>query len=486
MSEVTAERKADATLSMTPDQMREFGYRVVDMLVDHFDTLSDEPAASVGGRPELGDLLIEPIPEHGTDPNVLLDRVRRDVLRHTSHIDHPRFFGFIPSPSNFVGAMADALASGYNVFAGSWLGGSGASMIELITVDWLRQLCGMPESTGGLFTSGGSAANMTALTVARCMRLNDDMHGAVIYVSDQTHSSVQRGVRILGFPPEAYRILPTGESLTIDMPALRRAVAEDRSAGRRPFCVVANAGSTNTGAVDPLHEIADLCDEEDLWMHVDAAYGAGAVLSDRGRAAMAGLERAHSVTLDPHKWFFQPYEIGCLLVRERKWLPATFAVRPEYLKDTERSDAREINFAEHGMQLTRSFRALKLWMSLKTFGLEAFRGAVDHGFRLAEVAEREVRALPEWEVVTPATLGIVSFRFAPAGASEDRREVLNSEILRRSLRDGFAALSSTSIHGRSVLRMCTINPRTTEDDVRETVRRLGEIAGSLENRSSGP
>lgn len=486
MSEVAAELKkreaADSTLSMSREDMRELGYRVVDLLVDHFDSQDAEPAASVGGRPKLGDLLIEPIPEWGTDPMLLLERVRRDVLGHIAHIDHPRFFGFIPSPSNFVGAMADALSSGFNVFAGSWLGGSGAAMVELVTVDWLRQLCGMPEPTGGIFTSGGSAANMTALTVARCIRLEERMEGAVIYASDQTHSSVQRAVRILGFPPESFRTLPTDASLTLDVSALRSAVEEDRRAGRVPFCVVANAGSTNTGAVDPLDEIADVCRDQDLWMHVDAAYGAGAVLTERGQTALAGLGRAHSVTLDPHKWFFQPYEIGCLLVRERKWLPATFAVRPEYLKDTERSDEREINFAEHGMQLTRSFRALKLWMSLKTFGLNAFRGAVEHGFRLAELVEQEVRSQPDWEVITPATLGIVSFRHAPEGTSEEMRDELNREILRQVLGDGFAALSSTTLHGRFVLRMCTINPRTTEDDVRETIRRLGAMASEVYDR----
>ena len=465
-------------LSLSREEMRALGYRVVDMLVEQFDTLPEQPAAQIASRTDLEQILWEPVPEEGTDPTILLDQLRRDVFTHTAHVDHPRFFAFIPSPSNFVSVMADALASGFNVFTGTWLASSGPSMLELVTLDWLRALCGMPETTGGLFTSGGSAANLTALAVARHIRLRGRMEGAVVYASDQTHSSLDRALRVLGFAPGTLRQIPTDDAFRLDLSALRERVQEDRTAGRVPFCVIANAGTTNTGAVDPLVPLAAFCRGQDLWLHVDGAYGAAAVVVDEGRAALAGIEQADSLTLDPHKWFFQPYEIGCLLVRERQWLKDTFYIQPEYLKDTERVEVQEVNFADHGIQLTRSFRALKLWLSMKTFGLAAFRESVAHGLRLARVAERAVHDMTDWEVVTPAQMGIVTLRYAPPGISKSQWNRINQEILSRMQADGFAMLSSTMLRGQFVFRLCLINPRTTEADVLGTLEQLRHFVSS--------
>lgn len=463
-----------ATLELSPEEMRTLGYRVIDVLVEHFTTLRDKPVTRKGDRATMEARLREGIPQGGMDSLDVVAQLERDVFSHIMYTNHPRFFAFVPGPSNFVGVMADALAAGFNAFAGTWLEASGPAQVELVTVDWLRKACGLPDAAGGLFVSGGSMANITALAVARQLKLGGRTDGAVAYGSDQTHSSVERGLRVLGFGGDQWRKLPSDEHFRLDLVALRRAVEADRAAGRVPFCVVANAGTTNTGAIDPLPELVDYCQREGLWLHVDGAYGAAAVLCQRGRALLEGLGQVDSLSLDPHKWLFQPYEIGCVLVREEGWLRETFHILPEYLADIE-GQTGEVNFCDRGIQLTRAFRALKLWMSLKIFGREAFEAAINRGFELAEAAETALRDLPDWQVVTPARMGVLTFRYAPAGMVDEALNRLNRDLVEAMIVDGFGMLSSTVLRGRTVLRMCTINPRATGDDVRETIRRLDEM-----------
>jgi glutamate/tyrosine decarboxylase-like PLP-dependent enzyme len=412
-----------------------------------------------------------------------LDRLERDILNTIMHLDHPRFFAFVPSPSNFVGVMADALASGFNVFAGTWLEASGPAQIELVTVDWLREACGLPDTAGGLFVSGGSVANITALAVARQVRLANRTEGAVAYCSDQTHSSIERGLRVLGFGGEQLCTLPSDGQYRLDLSVLRGAIEADRVAGRVPFCVVANAGTTNTGAVDPLRALAALCRAEDLWLHADGAYGAAAVFCERGRTLLDGLEAVDSLSLDPHKWLFQPYEAGCVLVRNEPWLHEAFHILPEYLEDTVGREG-EINFGDRGIQLTRGFRALKLWMSLQVFGRSGLEAAIGRGFELAELAERAVRGLPGWEVVTPAQMGVVTFRCMPKGMPAGQVNRLNRALVDEMIADGFAMVSSTVLRDQMVLRLCTINPRTTDDDVHRTLRRLDRLAKQVQSPSN--
>ena len=466
------------SLTLSREEMRALGYRVVDILVEHLAELPDKPVTRKAGRAGLEARLREPLPEHGADALAVLDQVERDVLDNIMHLDHPRFFAFVPSPGNFVGAMADALAAGFNVFAGTWLEASGPAQIELVAIDWLRQACGLPDSAGGLFVSGGSMANITALAVARHVKLGNRDADGVVYCSDQTHSSIERGMRVLGFRDDQLGRVPSDDRFRLDVPALQRAVEADRRAGRLPFCVVANAGTTNTGAIDPLPALATYCRQEGLWLHVDGAYGAAAALCERGRDLLQGLGEADSLALDPHKWLFQPYEIGGVLVRQARWLRETFHILPEYLADTE-GQAGEVNYCDRGIQLTRGFRALKLWMSLKVFGAAGFRAALNRGFELAETAEAVARGLPDWEVVTPAQLGIVTFRYAPPGVAAEELERLNQALVDGMIADGFAMVSSTVLRGQTVLRLCTINPRTTADDVRETLARLDGIGRGM-------
>lgn len=463
------------TLSLSVEEMRRVGYRIIDRLIDHTENLHERKVTYAVDRAELKRDLSEPPPEAGSDFESVLDSLEGTALANFMHVDHPRFFAYIPGPSNYVSVLADALAAGLNIFAGTWLASAGPSQIELVVVDWLRQICGLPESTGGLFVSGGSMANVTALAVARHVKLNDVNDGGVVYFSDQTHSSVMRGLRLLGFQVDQMRSIETDDAFRMDVNALRQAITADRESGRRPFCIIANAGTTNTGAVDPLPELADLCDEQDLWLHVDGAYGAAAALCERGRALLTGLERAHSVALDPHKWLFQPFETGCVLVREQRWLGETFRITPDYLRDAHRTEP-EMNFCDYGVQLTRSARALKVWLSMKVFGLGAFRQAVARGFELAEYAESVLRASGCWEIVTPAQLAIVSFRYAPAQMSDEAAESVNGRLVDAIFRDGYAMISSTRLRGRTVLRFCTINPRTSERDIASTIDRIARLA----------
>lgn len=465
-------------LKLTPEEMRSLGYRVIDLIIEHFETLSDKSATRNLRRPELEARFREPMPHLRTPPENVLKELQEKMWDAFMHPDHPRFFAFIPTPSNFVSVMADALASGLTVFAGTWLEASGPAEIELVTIDWLKQACGFPETAGGLFVSGGSVANITSLAVARHVRLKEDVQGAVIYCSDQTHFAIQRGLQILGFQPDQLRKLNCDNNFRLDLNELRSAVHADRAMGKIPFCVVANAGTTNSGAIDPLPELSRFCKTENLWLHSDGAFGAAAVFSERGKPLLKGLGEVDSLALDPHKWLFQPYEIGCVLVRERSWLKQTFHILPEYMKDVAATD-EEINFCDYGIQLTRTFRALKLWMSLKVFGSEAFAAAIDYGIEMGEFAASLVSEMKDWEIVTPPQLAIINFRYAPEKISLEDANDLNYQISQQILRDGYAMIVTTQIKGKIVLRFCLINPRTTQQDVRETLSRLDQIARSI-------
>ena len=444
-----------APLELPPDEMRRLGYRVIDRIVDHLETLDSQPPVVVGEAGALRSALGGSAPEAPGDPDAALDRLFDEVLPWTSRMNHPRFFARIGSPSNYISTLADALASGFNLLGTSWVATSGPSTIELTVIDWLRSWCGMPAGTAGLLVSGGSVASLTALVAAREARGGA---GGVVYLSDQAHASILRDLKVMG--EREVRVLPSDSSLRLPVDAVASAVAADRAAGRTPFAVVANAGTTNTGAVDPLPELADLCAAEGLWFHVDGAYGAAAALCESGRKALVGIGRADSLTIDPHKWLFQPYEAGAVLIREPGLLESTFTLNGEYLRDT---FGGEVNFRDRGIQLTRGVRALKLWLSVEVFGLSAFRDAVAHGIALAEHAEAVLRSRPGWEIVTPAQLGIVCF--ARDGGDE-------SQISAATVRDGYAAPSTTVLRGRTVLRFCTINPRTTFEDIEATIERM--------------
>ncbi len=468
-------------LAFSGDEMRQFGYAVIDQLVAHFESIAEEPVAGELDYAALEAILHEPLPRQATAWRDVLEQFQRQAVAPTNHVDHPRFFAYIPLANNFAGVMADALAAGYNIFNAVWLQGAGAAQIERLTVDWLRQIFGFPRRAGGSFVSGGSVANLTGLAVARHVRLNGETTGAVAYCSDQIHFAVSRALRILGFAPEQLRKIPSDGVFRLSIPKLREAISSDRRAGKEPFCVIASAGTTNTGAVDPLDALSDLCSEEALWLHVDGAYGAPAMLTERGRAALRGLHRADSLALDAHKWLFQPIECGVAIVRERRWLAQTFKEQAEFLKDVEQG-GEELNFMHQGIQLTRQFRALKLWMSFKIFGLDAISDAIEAGFDNAERAESLLREAGCWEIVTPARMAVLTFRYKPADGDAAIANRVTHDLVGALLEDGGAFASGTQLRGKTLLRMCCNNPRSTPADLAFAVDLMGRLAAELEAR----
>ena len=368
-------------LALDAETMRALGHRTVDALVD---MLCDPatPALRRATPEEMARRVAPEAPPGPRDFDALLGELREQVFPYMSRLDHPGYFAFIPACGTWPGALGDLLASALNIYAGSWMEAAGPSHLELIVLDWFKDWLGYPREAAGVLVSGGSAANMTALACARDSMLGPMTDRVVAYVSDQAHSSVARAARLLGFRSDQVRVLPSDEHQRMRPDALAAAIDADARAGREPLFVLAAAGSTNTGAVDPLAELAELCHERGAWLHVDGAYGAFAALTDRGREALRGIELADSITLDPHKWLYQPFECGALLVRDGRLLRRAFEIVPEYLKDAT-VGADEVNFSDLGLQLSRSSRALKVWLSVQYFGLDAFRTAVDRCLDLA-------------------------------------------------------------------------------------------------------
>lgn len=451
--------------------MKDFGYRVVDAIAEHFENQEQKKPVSSGSRKEMEDLFSEILPEEPTPANEVLDFVLKNVMPQSNIMSHPKSYSFVPGPSNYISVMSDTLATGFNIFSGGWVGSPAAATIEIVTLNWLLKLFNFQvKKGGGIFTSGGSMANLTALATARNVKCGEDFSKAVIYLSDQAHSSNIKAISILGFKKEQVRIIPTDMEYKFSINKLKNAIARDRIEGLQPFCLVASSGTTNTGTIDPLDELAGICKSENIWLHVDGAFGAAAILSKNGKKLLKGIEKADSLTIDPHKWLFQPYEIGCLLVQNHKWLKGTFSEKATYLRDIEGNES-EINFYDHGIELTRNFRALKFYMSVKTFGLIAFRKAINYNIDLAERVEAELRQSTTWEVISPATLAIINFRYHPVGQKITDRKLdqINQKISAKVLASKEALLVTTMLQGQVVLRMCLINPRTTLEHVKSTL-----------------
>jgi glutamate/tyrosine decarboxylase-like PLP-dependent enzyme len=461
----------DDPLSLDPETMRALGYRTVDLLVDWLGDTSAPPLRRADPE-EMRARLSGPAPERPEAFDEILAGLVRDVLPFMSRSGHPGFFAFTPFNGTWPGALGDFVASACNVYAGSWMEGAGPSQVELEVLGWFKDWLGCPPEAAGSLVSGGSAANMTALACAREARAGAMSDRLVAYCSDQAHSSVARGARVLGFRPEQVRVLPSDAAFRLDPTALAAAIDADARAGRTPLFVAAAAGSTNTGAVDPLPELGALCRERGVWLHVDAAYGGFAALTERGRAALAGIADADSVTLDPHKWLYQPYECGCLLVRDGRLLRTAFEVRPDYLVDAAVHDG-EVNFGDLGLQLSRASRALKLWVSLRFFGVDAFRAAIDRTLDLAELAGRRIGESASLELAAPPSLGVVCFR--RRGLDEQG----HAGLLAALERSGFAFASSTRLRGELVLRLCVLNHTTRAEHVER-------VLGFLEREAPDP
>ena len=465
--------------------MRQLGYRTIDMLVDRI-TGPAGPVVRSATREELHKRISSPPPEDPVAFDDILAGLEEDVLPYVARISHPGYLAFIPGEGTWPGALGDLIASALNVDTCWWLGSSGPSALELVVLDWFRQWVGYPEKAQGVLVSGGSAANLTALACARETLIGPMDDRAVIYMSDQTHSSVARAARVLGFRPDQVRVIPTDREARIRLDSLRSTIANDIGAGLKPLAVIANAGTTAAGAIDPFHDLARICRENTIWLHVDGAYGAFAAITRRGKEALAGMELADSITLDPHKWLYQPIEVGALLVRDGRALRKGFEISPDFLKDIE-AVGHEVNFSDLGLQLTRSCRALKLWMSLRYFGLPAFRQAVDHCLDLALHAQTRIEAHPELELMSPASLGIVTFRRHPVGEDDERMlERINAALADRIEQGGELFISTGRIRGRYALRLCVLNHSTSQAEVDRALELVETLEVDVETPAGGP
>src|SRR5258708_3491455 len=427
---------------MDIEAMRRAGYATVDALVARLANPEADPVLRRADAAEIRSKLGGPPPEQPGEYGAVLSRVIADVLPYAARTDPPGYVSFTPSCTTWLAALAELTAAAANPYCGAWMESAGAAQVELEVIDWFRTWLGLPAGTAGALVSGGSAANLTALLVAR-EAAGGPSADSVVYVSDQAHSSLARTARAMGLRPQQVRVLPADDRWRLSPGTVAAAVRADRGAGRVPFALCASAGSTNTGAVDPFADLADVCTAEGLWLHVDAAYGGFAALTPTGRAVLAGIDRADSVTLDPHKWLYQPMECGCVLIRDGARLEGTFAIPPHYLDHDAAQGGGEVNFADRGLQLSRGFRALKVWVTVHTFGLAAFRAAIQRNLELAQYAEALVRSHADLTLMAPATLGIVCFRREWPGCGEAETERRGTALAEDLERAG-AALGSTT------------------------------------------
>ncbi|KAJ4200854.1 hypothetical protein NW759_015769 [Fusarium solani] len=394
-------------------------------------------------------------------------------------MNNPRFFGFVPNPASPLSWIGDCLSSAFNSFAGSRLQGSGVAVVEQTLLEWLAARVGLPDTAGGIFVSGGSMANMTAMVLARDCILPSGQEGlGVAYVSDQTHHSVVKALRIIGIKRDRIRVIRSNDSFQIQTAALKDAIQADRTAGLIPFVLIGTSGTTNTGSVDDLTALAQIRDEEGVWLHIDGAYGASASLAATRSSAVSGLGLADSISWDAHKWLFQTYSCSLILVRNKINLAKVFTNDGDYLRDA--LDDEEIpNFWNLGMELTRPSRALKLWFTLRVLGVERLGLMIDHGFRLAEIAQEEVKKLKNWEVTSAASMAIVTFRYAPPGKTDEELNDLNTAISRKLVEGNIAGILTTKLRGRVVLRICSISPLLSGDEMAGIIRQVDKVARQL-------
>jgi glutamate/tyrosine decarboxylase-like PLP-dependent enzyme len=466
--------------------MRELGHRMVDDMMNYLQTLRDQPA----WRPipqRVKEKLNQPLPAQAEGAEKAYRDFLENVLPYPHGNIHPRYWGFVNGTGTPLGMLADMLASAMNPNVGG--ADHSAVYVELQVLDWCKVMLGYPAEASGLLVSGGSVANLIGLAVARNTHTDVDVRAEgvraapgmmTVYCSSETHSSVQKAIELMGLGSKALRKIPVDSSYRIDLSRLKKMIAEDRSAGHLPFCVVGNAGTVNTGAIDPLDKLADLSQSEKLWFHVDGAFGALAALVPELRRNLAGMERADSIAFDLHKWMYMPYEVGCVLVKNKDAHQKAFAVTPAYLVSHERGLMSGPTWLSHyGIQLSRGFRALKVWLSLKEHGIEKYGRLIRQNIAQARYLAQLVEKSPELELLAPVPLNIVCFRYRSGQLDEAGHNELNRKILMALHERGIATPTSTVLDGKYALRAAITNHRSRKEDfdvlVQETVRLGKEV-----------
>ncbi|MFQ5790143.1 MAG: pyridoxal phosphate-dependent decarboxylase family protein [Acidobacteriota bacterium] len=471
---------------VSTESLRGFAHQAIDWIVDYLQGVDGKTILPPVDPREVLAAFSEPLPESGLPPEKVFELFQEKVVRYATHLQHPGNFAYVPNSTDLVGVVADALAAALNQNVSLFRGGPSAAAVEKRVVDWLKQCVGFSQEGDGVLTSGGSLANLMALALARERAgVEKDL---VFYISPEVHSSIHRALRFLGLGPATWHKVTTDGRYRMSARALAEAVAWDRQKGRTPAAVVASAGTICSGAVDPLEDIADLCEEENVWLHVDGAYGALAAMAPSGAWMRPGLARADSLSLDPHKWLFVPIDTSCLLVRDPQHMRHFFTLVPEYLK-VSRSEAVEgvHHPMEQTVELTRRFRALRVWMSLKVYGARAIRDKIEQHLHLAKELASRLEASERFQLLAPVMTSIVCFRRTPAGIKalpEGKRDAsldrLNQEVMARLNRREGLFLSHCRLRRAFALRVCITHLRTTAEDIDRLWDALNTICEQVE------
>jgi glutamate/tyrosine decarboxylase-like PLP-dependent enzyme len=466
--------------------MRVLGQRMVDDMLTYLETVRHRHVwQPIPG--EVKEYFNQPLPMESQGPGQTYQDFLKYVLPHPMGNIHPRFWGWVIGTGTPLGMLADMLAAGMNPNVGG--ADHVANYVESQVLAWCKEMLAYPAEASGLLVSGGSMANLVGLTVARNTKAEFDLrqqgvHASprrmTLYGSNETHSSVQKAVELLGLGSDSFRQISVNKDFQIDLSELETAIARDREAGCQPFCVVANAGTVNTGAVDDLEALAHTCEREKLWFHVDGAFGALAALSPKLRPLVAGMEKADSLAFDLHKWMYMPYEVGCALVRQEENHRNTFALTPEYLTHSDRGLAGgKIWFSDYGVQLSRGFRALKVWMSIKEHGVRKYGKLIQQNVDQANYLARLVEESADLELLAPVPLNIVCFRFIADQHEDETLNELNKELLVQLHESGVAAPSYTMINGRYALRVAITNHRSRRQDFEVLVDEVVGLGNKL-------
>ncbi|MEJ2239753.1 MAG: aminotransferase class I/II-fold pyridoxal phosphate-dependent enzyme [Gemmatimonadales bacterium] len=468
-------RQADNPLELTGQELSDLVDAAMERVIPHIDSLEQQPAAEVEGGAELARSLVEPLPEEGAALADVLDLVFERAVPKSFNTAGPGYLAYIPGGGIPHSAVADLIADCVNRYVGVWLAAPGLAQLEANVVRWLCQIMGYGSDSLGFLTSGGSLANFSALVTARRKHLPDDFLNGTLYASDQAHHSIQKAAMLAGFPSPNLRVIKSDELFRIDCADLVRAIEEDRSAGRSPFLIVASAGTTNTGAVDDFTTLADLAAKYGMWLHVDGAYGGFFMLTQRGREAMPGIERADSIVLDPHKGLFLPYGTGSLLVRDGAALRRAHTVFADYMPAMQEEEDL-VDFCQISPELSRPFRGLAIWLPIKLLGIEPFRRNLDEKLDLTLWATEQLRLVDGIEIVAEPRLSIVAFRLSDPDLDAESLNRLNQDFLTRVNRRKRVYLTATSLSGLFTLRICVLSFRTHLDRMEEALADLRDAA----------
>jgi aromatic-L-amino-acid/L-tryptophan decarboxylase len=453
-------------IDLSPEEFRQLGYRAIDIITERLAAIRDLPVRQPVPDELKQSLMHTPLPAEGTAPAELLEKVLEQVLPYPMGNASPRFFAWVNSPPAPIGILADLLASAHNPSVAG--GDHSATYIEHGVLNWMKGIFGFPTDAGAILTSGGSVANLIPLAVMRYVKakgkvraqgFNGESAPMVVYTSTQGHSCIQKAIELLGIGSDYLRQIPVDTDFRMNLDALKAQIAADRAAGLNPVCVAASAGTVNTGAIDPLDEIADICAAKNLWFHIDGAYGGLGILAEQTKGYYKGIERADSIATDPHKWLYAPVECGCALVKDAQAMRDTFSLVPPYLRD----DTTLPWFSEFGIQQSRGFRALKIWLQFQHIGENGYRELITHDVALAKSLQAKIRSHADFELISDGPLSVTCFRYTPPNVTD--LDTLNKQLVEIVQRESDAYLTTTTLNGKLVLRACIVNFRTTEADL---------------------